>query len=198
MKNLKIVFAIVFAMVLSVTMKAQQSGSTSNYSDFSRKGFLLSIGLGGGSIQQKISYDEVQSTPEKALSSVADITLGFGFTEQFTGFLTLKENRYTIEDEIDKMNTSFQFTGVGGSYFLKPTAKSPFITGGVGIASQVVDPEENLTINGVGCFLGIGYSLNKNMSLKLEAIWGKPSIEVFDEQLSINTTSIGLSANYTF
>lgn len=194
----KVIFTCIFTMVLSLSINAQVTNAINDDPTFNRKGLFLSIGLGGGMVQQKITYDDVQSESNNFLSLLGDITVGLGINEKVMGILTLKQNRYTIEDETDKMKTSFEFVGIGGAYYLKSTANAPFLSAGVGIASQVIDLDQNLGMNGLGIFLGGGYFVNEHLHLKADIIWGNPNIVVFDERLSFNTLTLGVSVNYSF
>lgn len=168
---------------------------------FSRQGFTLSVGLGGGAIQQKIAFSGEQTESENYLSFVGDITIGYGLTEQFSILATHKGSFYSFEDEDEaeeSMKTSFNFRGIGGSYFFKPTAQSSFVSAGIGVASQVIDLDNNLGMNGLGLFAGAGYCINKNILIKAEVTWGNPGIKIENERLSINTLAVGVSANYNF
>jgi len=186
---------VTFILVAIIAISA---GSASAL-DGTRKGFILSFGIGPGvtSWEQEISGTffgidvSAKSDKESSFGVTTDFKIGGGITEQF---LLYYENRvawfsvdyvYTDADgdilATETITFAHAIGGVGVSYYLKTEAPSLYFLGSIGLSTWSAPFESTWgdTWAGVGLSAGVGYEFAKHWSAEGTFNFGKPGTELF-------------------
>ncbi len=162
-----------------------------------RKGFILGGGLGFGltSFTQTVDSGGLSATSDRENNAAfqTDVKIGFGPSEQVLVYLSWKTSWFNFDNVLDESVTiAMHFGGVGISYYFKPAAPSPYVSGGLGYCAWEPLIEASAeTYIGYGLAVGGGYEFSGHWSVEGDLMWGKPSKEILpglDE--SFNTLTI--------
>lgn len=152
---------LIFLILASLT-----SYSLASDLDITRKTFLLSLGLGGGSTEYEFtakgygSYNFDYDSGEQDLGSAATIKFKIGGhlgkNNQHALYYVTHQDLFDIEES----QITAGLAGIGYTYFLKPSSRSMFfeVNTGLGLISE----NEKLSMIGSGAVLAVGYEFAKN------------------------------------
>ena len=194
---------IVLASVLLVS-------ATSAFAlDGTRKGFILSFGIGPGMTSLTSEYNGSSSDRENKFALTTDFKIGGGITEQFTLYYINRVAWLSFESEIctynfftgtvtcvkgDNVTVAHAIGLLGASYYFQPEAPSPYVLGSVGISTWSAPFEENSdTWTGLGVSGGFGYEFAQHWALEATLNYGKPS----EGDFSINALSVLVTVSGT-
>jgi len=191
---------IAVAVFALVTLLAVTSASAF---DGNRKGFFLSVGLGGGmnSFTQTLEVTGQPSTTsdrENKGAFATDFKIGGGFNEQFLLYYVARSSWFSITNVFDESVTILnQIGGVGATYYLSEAAKSAYFLGAVGLGTWSTPFESGgSTWIGFGLTGGVGYEFAKHWGAELAASWSKPSDEEGGLNVESNTLGVLLTIQW--
>jgi hypothetical protein len=170
--------------------------------DGTRKGFILSFGIGPGMTSLTSEYGSQTSDRENKFAVATDFKIGGGISEQFTIYYINRVSWLSFETEIctydfftgtiscvkgDNITIAHAIGLVGASYYFQPEAPSPYVLGSVGISTWSAPFEENSeTWTGLGLSGGFGYEFAAHWALEATLNYGKPG----ENDASINALSV--------
>ncbi|HWR83933.1 MAG TPA: hypothetical protein VN285_11585 [Candidatus Deferrimicrobium sp.] len=170
-----------------------------------RKGFIIGGGLGIGltSVSQtfKVGSVSIDTDSESKAGFQSDFKIGFGATEQVLVYWSSKVSWFSadyvvynpiLDDFVaEAMTTASGFGGVGLTYYFKPVAPSPYVSGGLGFSTWALPFEEGAeTYIGFGLSIGGGYEFARHWSVEGDLVWGKPSKDIGGVDVSYNPLTI--------
>lgn len=172
--------------------------STNTYAwDGQRQGFILGFGIGPGftSFTQKIAIFESDRETKGAI--MTDFKIGYAPHNFLEIYYTSKVSWFGLENVYGNNVTIANGLGAAGvSYFFRPEAPSPFISGGLGFSTWATPFEEGTeTWSGLGIFVGGGYEFARHWRVEGYLSWGKPTHKKFGVEMSSNALSFMCTIN---
>ncbi len=171
--------------------------------DGRRKGFILGIGAGCGSLsltQEVIGglSQSAESDREQKLAVVSDFKIGYASDDCWALYYTSQVSWFKMKRSLT--NDATAASGLGAAavcYWFKPQAPSAFIAGGAGYSTWSMPFEDDAPHArlGPGFFAGGGYEFTRHWSLEAHLSWGKPTdgesgthegYEIFSFMLTMN------------
>jgi hypothetical protein len=151
--------------------------------DGKRKGFILGIGAGCGSLSlnQEVIGGLNQSTKsdrEQKLAVVSDFKIGFASDDQWALYYTSKVSWFRMKRTLTDDATAVSGLGaVAVRYWFKPQAPSAFLACGAGFSTWSMPFEDDApdVRFGPGLFAGGGFEFSPHWSLEAHLSWGKPT-----------------------
>jgi hypothetical protein len=190
-----LICACVFGVVLT-------AATTVDAFNNNRKGFILGggAGLAGTRIQQSLSGggESFEGEAETKGSLLTDFKIGLGTSEQFLLYYCSHVTWFSIENVfLEDVTIANGIGGIGVTYFTQPFAPSPFIHGGVGIASWATPFESNSdTWTGFGMWIGGGYEFSRHWVVEFTLGHGVPSKTEGGLKAETKASTVGVSINY--
>jgi hypothetical protein len=125
-----------------------------------RKGFMINLG-GGGGLHHQSGRSNGGFAP--------NINLGWGVTDQVA--VSWMAKGVIVRDH--GVNTMSDFSGLVGTYYLRPQAPSYFLNLGMGSANLYTLSGKISQRSGWGIVAGAGSEFRKNWSLGVDGEWGR-------------------------
>jgi opacity protein-like surface antigen len=188
-------------LVISIVVAMSFLTLTANAFDGMRKGFTLGGGIGPGftTFTQEASsgYYSEKSDRENKLGLMTDFKIGYAPTDFWEIYYTSKVSWFGIENVLgDNVTIANGLGAIGATYYFKPAAPSPFIAGGIGLATWMAPFESGSeTWIGFGLFVGAGYEFAPHFNVEADLIWGKPTDSDFGTDYSTNALTIKVTVN---
>jgi len=143
--------------------------------DGERKGFILGGGLGFGITSYKDTLWEGDERQTKG-TLMTDFKIGYAKNNQVAFYFTNKTSWFSRDFETTGISSNERIlsalTGGGITYFVNPSARSLFVSGGFGVLSWSADM--TTSHNGAGFFVGGGYEFAKYFNAEFNLIYGQP------------------------
>jgi len=160
-------------------------------------GWYTSVGVGLSSNRFMSSSLETVSASQNKKALLLDITMGFKIHNRTYVHIAQKYNVITKESDSEEADIDkiFGFEGLGVSHNLSPSQQSAFVSAGIGF-STLRESFEDTPQRGLGVFIGGGYTINKKLHIKAEAIWGNPKDKLFGGSPANPTLSAGVTVGY--
>jgi hypothetical protein len=164
--------------------------------DRQRRGFILG-GLGGVALNiWNQSIDDVKGDNETDFAVHTDFRIGGGFKgDKVMLYYWNVVNWFGMENVFgDNIIIANGVSGIGTSYYFKPTAPSLYINGGIGLSVWDAPLEEyGEAWYGFGAMGGLGYEFVRHWSIECGMMWGNPSITESGSKFQTNALAISLS-----
>ncbi len=141
-----------------------------------RKGFVLGGGLGLGMTSYTIKVNDpffgsFETDRVNDFAFMTDFKIGYAPTNQVEVVYSDKSSWFS------ESSTTF-LHGIGTAtlnYYLKPEGPTPYISGGLGLATLSAPFESNTsTSTGFGFYVGGGYEFAKHFAVALDLMYGLP------------------------
>jgi hypothetical protein len=188
-RNILLAVSVVGVMLLMATNASAFDGQ--------RKGFILGFGLGPGMDMHKqnasvsavgASISDTDYVDKSKFAFMTDFKLGYAPTDQLIIYYDNKVSwikgdfgevvvvdvsipKATVMGYADVMVLS-GLTGLGVNYFFAPQAPSPFVTGGLGLASAMAFESGATAKIGFGFFVGGGYEFAPHWYVEGDVCYG--------------------------
>jgi hypothetical protein len=169
--------------------------------DGERQGFILGIGVGAGltTYTQTVSYggNSFTSDRENEFPLMTDFKIGYAPNDLVEIYWMSKVSWFSMENVLaEDVTITNGLGGLGITYFFRPTAPSPFLTGGIGFSSWTAPFEEDAEVwYGFGLTAGVGYEFAPHWYVAGDVCWGKPATEQYGVDFSTNALSLKLTIN---
>ena len=150
--------------------------------DNHRQGFIIG-GIGGIAVdnwreQENPAIEEVYWT-ETNFAIHTDFRIGGGFKgDKLMLYYWNIVNWFTIKDPGFSDLTINGISGIGVSYYFKPTSRSLYINAGIGSSSWIRGITDVFTADssfGLGLMGGVGYEFARHWSAELGVMYGRAS-----------------------
>lgn len=178
--------------------------------DGERKGFILGLGVGPGIDIHKQKAEVLgfeipdSGIDESKFSIFTDFKLGYA-PSNILQIYYVNKVCWLKGDWLDVRGMDFGYyadvmilsglTGVGVTYYFAPVAPSPFISGGVGLATSLPFESGANSRMGFGFFAGGGYEFAKHWSVEGSFRWGHATnTEILDFSTDDITLSVTVNA----
>jgi len=170
--------------------------------DGNRGGFLL--GFGGGlhntSVGIYFQNNNIESYTRSGLAT--SVKIGGGITNNFALYFVRNAVSYSAPYyqglKVKDATYVLGITGIGGAYYLSPSAPSVYFHGGIGVG-DLSAPLESDTINDTGSAFMFGAGYEFKAHLMLEGTLLSTKIESSDNSAAeARTTSLLITVNYVF
>jgi hypothetical protein len=170
--------------------------------DKERKGFILSLGGGGGVVTYKQTVSEgfqsIESDRENGFSFWTNFEIGYAPSNQI---MILYSNVVPWFKMTNIYNSDVtMISGVGGptiTYYLQPSSPSFFIGGGFGLAVwQAPFESGNDAWTGIGLIAKAGYEFAKNVNFAVHILYGNPSKTILGVEGETNAVNIGFTVSW--
>jgi hypothetical protein len=168
--------------------------------DDNRQGFILGLGAGFHNIDTDFNYDGSKFNSESKSGLATSFKIGWGITNQFALYYVRNAswysapyfNGYTTSD----ITYLAGISGIGGTFYLSPSAPSGYFLGAIGIGDLSAPFESNIKSDtGSAFMLGGGYEVSKH--LQIEATLLSTDIDSADDsRLNLKSSSIQFTFNY--
>lgn len=89
-----------------------------------RQGIMSSLGIGFGNVKSTLEGSGKNDTP----SGLLMVKFGYGFTDNFVGFIEGSHSDNTIVVDGKNVNISQESVGIGATYYLWANSFSPFVS----------------------------------------------------------------------
>jgi hypothetical protein len=151
--------------------------------DRERKGRIVGVGIGLGMfagrqhvVSSRYGTDRTYSREYRG-SLLGDFNIGYAPTNQLAIYYMMHSSLYkfsAIQSRGDGDLWLSQTGGVGATYYLKPSAPSLLLVGGLGYSYSHDFYYPNDSLWGVGLTVGGGYEFVRHLSLQGLFSWGNP------------------------
>lgn len=177
-------------LVICVLMTSQ----VANAFDDNRQGFILGVGAGFHNIDTDFNYDGTKFKSESETGIATSFKIGWGITNQFALYYVRNASWYSTSYS----DTTYLvgISGIGGTFYLSPSAPSGYFMGAIGIGDLSAPFESNVKSDtGSALMFGGGYEISKH--LQIEATLLSTDIDSADDsRLNLKTSSIQFTFNY--
>lgn len=176
---------IVFACLIFISQVAYAL-------DGNRQGLIIGLGVGYHNLDMEPYYDgtKLGSSSEKGLAT--SFKIGSGLSNQLAVYYVRNASWFDMDTE-----TTFiiGISGVGGTYFLSPTAPSVYFLAAYGIGDMSAPFEDIEPDTGSAVMLGGGYEIDKHRNLEVTFL--NTDIESSgDSLLTLKSSSVQFTFNY--
>jgi len=183
-------------LVICILMTSQ----VANAFDDNRQGFILGLGAGFHNIDTDFNYDGSKFNSESKSGLATSFKIGWGITNQFALYYVRNAswysapyfNGYTTSD----ITYLAGISGIGGTFYLSPSAPSGYFLGAIGIGDLSAPFESNIKSDtGSALMFGGGYEVSKH--IQIEATLLSTDIDSADDsRLNLKSSSIQFTFNY--
>ena len=184
---------IIFIVLLVLFMGATSLGMAF---DNQRRGFIIG-GLGGVAFNfWNQSIDSTKSDTETDFAVHTDFRIGGGFKgEKLMLYYWNIVNWFGMDNVLgEKVIITSGITGLGLSYYFKPTSPSLYMNGGVGVSIWAAPFEADTEAwYGFGFMGGLGYEFSPHWSVECGVMWGNPNKTEMGYKFQTNALAITLS-----
>jgi hypothetical protein len=149
---------------------------------FSRKGFMIGLGLGGSSVSVGVG-----NKSESYTSFIGDVKIGAFVNNQVAIYYTGSLNAFTITDEDGASTLNMSgINALGVSYYFMPKKGSPYINLFVGESYLISDVSgdadfKDKLLSGIGGFgASLGYEFAKGIAVELDYNSGNVTNDALD------------------
>ena len=109
--------------------------SCSLFASDTRQGIMSSIGIGFGNVKTTLDG----SSNNDISSGLLTIKFGYGFTDNFVGFIEGSNSDHTIVVDGKNVNISQESVGIGATYYLWANSFSPYVSAYAGSLDHSIE-----------------------------------------------------------
>lgn len=160
--------------------------------DGERKGFILGIGGGGGSLSNKGTLSGGGFSASGTVTEFAILTdFKIGYAPSNTLEIYYISKTAWWSDSTVDATLLLGLSGVGVSKYLGTSGTGLFVSGGVGVTQLAAPFEQNVdSSTGFGFFGGAGYEFSKHWSVEAGILYSDMSEQAFG--LTVDLSSFGV------
>lgn len=166
--------------------------------DDNRQGFILGLGAGFHSTDIDFFYNgsNVESQSESGFAT--SFKIGGGLTDQLALYYVRNASWYSAPLSNGKDATyTIGLTGLGGSYFLSPSAPSGYFIAAFGIGDYSTPFENIKPDTGSALMFGGGYEFQTHLMFEVTLLTTDIESE-YDSRFSLKSSSFQFTLNYLF
>ncbi len=176
------------------------TSQVANAFDDNRQGFILGLGAGFHNIDTDFNYDGSKFNSESKSGLATSFKIGWGITNQFALYYVRNASWYSAPSFNGYTTSDITYlagiSGIGGTFYLSPSAPSGYFLGAIGIGDLSAPFESNIESDtGSALMFGGGYEVSKH--LQIEATLLSTDIDSADDsRLNLKSSSIQFTFNY--
>ena len=100
-----------------------------------RQGIMSSFGIGLGNVKTTLDGSSKNDTT----SGLVTVKFGYGFTDNFVGFIEGSQSDHTIVVDGKNVNISQESVGIGAAYYLWANSFSPYVSAYAGSLDHSIE-----------------------------------------------------------
>jgi hypothetical protein len=186
----RLILSLITLATLALAAPVRVSAQDAPEGQKNRKGFVLDLGLG----VSRVRYTVTGATGSGSKTAIGtDFMIGHAPSNQLMIYYSNVANFYSFDDSFNGETyvEALGMSGVGATWFFKPTQPSFFVNGAIGIAAlRSISTEDSSTdgISGVGVTVGGGYEFARHFLLDAKLL-----VTRLEDDLNGSALRVGLT-----